>query len=52
MQKDIRTEYDENESEKNPSNNRGNFHPAIVTRLSRNSNLEMFVSRSDGRKIV
>jgi len=30
MQKDVRTEYDENESEKNPSDNRGNFHTGIV----------------------
>ena len=30
MQKDVRTEDDENESEKNPSNNRGNFHVDIV----------------------
>jgi hypothetical protein len=26
MQEDVRTEDDENESEKNPRNNRGNFH--------------------------
>jgi hypothetical protein len=30
MQKDVRTEDDENESEKNPGNNRGNFHAGIV----------------------
>jgi len=30
MQKDVRTEYDENESEKNPSDNRCNFHKEIV----------------------
>ena len=30
MQEDVRTEDDENESEKNPSNNGGNFHARIV----------------------
>ena len=30
MQEDVRTEDDENESEKNPRNNRGNFHSHIV----------------------
>jgi len=30
MQEDVRTEYDENEPEKNPSDNRGNFHAGIV----------------------
>jgi hypothetical protein len=30
MQEDVRTEDDENESEKNPSNNRGNFHACMV----------------------
>ena len=31
MQKDVRTEHDKNESEKNPGNNRGDFHSHIVT---------------------
>jgi hypothetical protein len=30
VQEDVRTEDDENESEKNPRNNRGNFHTGIV----------------------
>jgi hypothetical protein len=30
MQEDVRTEDDENESEKNPSNNGGNFHARTV----------------------
>jgi hypothetical protein len=30
MQEDVRTEDNENESEKNPGNNRGNFHARIV----------------------
>jgi hypothetical protein len=30
MQEDVRTEDDENESEKNPDNNCGNFHARIV----------------------
>jgi hypothetical protein len=30
MQKDVRTEHDKNESEKNPDNNCGNFHARIV----------------------
>src|SRR5262249_25102144 len=45
MQKDVRTEDDENESEKNPSNNCGDFHSRIVTWLIENSNLEFPVSR-------
>ena len=31
MQKEVRTEHDKNESEKNPGNNRGDFHSHIVT---------------------
>jgi len=30
VQEDVRTEDDKNESEKNTSNNRGNFHSGIV----------------------
>jgi len=30
MQKDVRTEHDENQSEENTSDNRGNFHASIV----------------------
>jgi hypothetical protein len=41
MQKDIRTEDDENESEKNPRDNRCDFHSHNVTWLFRNSNLEI-----------
>jgi hypothetical protein len=33
MQKDVRTEDDENESEKNPGNNGGDFHASTVTWL-------------------
>src|SRR5262245_14491406 len=41
MQKDVRTEHDENESEKYPSNNRCDFHLHIVPWLIRNSNVEI-----------
>jgi hypothetical protein len=41
VQEDVRTEHNKNESEKNASNNRGNFHSRIVTWLIGNSNLEI-----------
>src|SRR4030095_9412914 len=41
MQKDVRTEHDENQSEKNPSNNGGDFHSHNVTLLIRNSSLDV-----------
>ena len=37
MQEDVRTEHDKNQSEKNPGNNRGNFHADIVRWFIRNS---------------
>jgi hypothetical protein len=50
MQKDVRTEYDENQSEKNPSNNGGDFHWHNLTLLIRNSNVEISggLARWDG----
>jgi len=45
VQKDVRTEDDKNESEKNASNNRGDFHSQMVTRLTGNSNLEILARR-------
>jgi hypothetical protein len=45
VQEDIRTEDDKNESEKNASNNRGNFHYRIVTWLIGHSNLEIVKAR-------
>ena len=41
MQEDVRTEDDEDESEKNPRNDRCDFHSHNVTWLFRNSNLEI-----------
>jgi hypothetical protein len=43
MQKDVRTEDDKNESEKNPGNNGGYFHSNMVTWLIGNSNVEISV---------
>jgi hypothetical protein len=45
MQEDVRTEDDENESEKNPRNDGGDFHSQMVTRLTGNSNLEILKAR-------
>jgi len=41
MQEDVRTEDDENESEKNPRDDGGDFHARIVRCFTRNSNLNL-----------
>jgi translation initiation factor IF-3 len=45
VQEDVRTEDNENESEKNTRDDGGDFHSQMVTRLTGNSNLEILKAR-------